>query len=91
MAYTVQEIGELAFARCVALDEITIPRRIKVIEGNTFSGCTNLDNIIIPDNVKEIKGFAFYGCTKLKYILNCIICTQENRKLFSFSNSLGRS
>lgn len=59
-------IGQLAFAGCESLTNITIPNSITVIGNGAFEGCSSLSSIVITENVINIGYLAFYGCSNLK-------------------------
>lgn len=63
------QIPAYAFYDCVKLEEINIPKSVKVIRNNAFSNCKNLQKIILPENLEKIEDMAFYGCEKLKEII----------------------
>ncbi|MBN1462008.1 MAG: leucine-rich repeat domain-containing protein [Armatimonadetes bacterium] len=61
-------IGMDAFAGCISLEEIEIPRSIGGIDSCAFKGCTSLRSIVIPDAVTQVGAEAFMGCTALTSI-----------------------
>ena len=81
--YTVNKIGERAFAKHVNLTEIVIPNWIEGIGAEAFMGCSGITTISIPSSVKTIGDYTFSGCTKLADIslpttLNMIGCGAFN-------------
>lgn len=66
--YTVNAIGESAFAGCSRLKSIIIPKGITSIGSNAFDGCTSLTSITIPEGVTSIGEWAFHNCSKLKSV-----------------------
>ena len=60
--------GSGVFQDCQQLEEITLPKSLKTIEGSTFNGCESLREIRIPEKVRELAGAAFYGCTSLERV-----------------------
>jgi hypothetical protein len=59
-------VGNYAFANCVSLEEINLPRVTKINMG-AFYGCTGLKTVNLPESV-TLDMFAFYGCTSLTAI-----------------------
>ena len=66
--YEVTSIGELAFADCKLLTDITIPNSVTKIGDCAFSGCSALGSIEIPNNVTNIGHGLFSGCSSLANI-----------------------
>ena len=62
------EIGELAFAFCDSLKNITIPESVTEIGRGAFYGCTSLTTITLPTGVDEIEEGAFDGCYSIATI-----------------------
>lgn len=60
-------IGEGAFLFS-GLEEVVLPKGIKVIEKSVFARCESLKSIEIPDSVETIGQRAFSGCCCLKVI-----------------------
>lgn len=60
------EIGEMAFAFCDSLKNITIPESVTEIGVKAFSDCTSLESITIPESVTKIGNLAFVRCASLK-------------------------
>jgi hypothetical protein len=58
----VTEIGQLAFAQCVGLTEVSIPDSVTTIGAEAFLGCANLTSIFIPDTATTIGSRAFEQC-----------------------------
>lgn len=51
-----ESIGCLAFAYCTALEEVTIPDSVKIIENEAFIGCSNLSKVYFegePESLGE--------------------------------------
>lgn len=57
------------FARCTALEKITISDKTTEIGEEAFISCDSLRNVIIPDGVTKIRKLAFYGCISLTEII----------------------
>lgn len=62
---TVTEIGNLAFAKCENLAEVTLSEGLKTIGRNAFGGCTALKEIEIPASAEEIAENAFGSDTNV--------------------------
>ncbi len=87
---SVTAIGEFAFASCVSLESIVIPRAVKQIRDYAFDGCYNLDSVIFSDTVNSdalwygpinyIGCHAFEGCSGLESIVipESVTCIGEN-------------
>ena len=60
----VTRIGELAFAECETLFEVTIPDGVVSIDTMAFFKCSNLRVFNIPDTVETIGSDAFSYCAK---------------------------
>lgn len=66
--YSVDNIGNSAFANKLTLKTITIPPSITKINVGAFHGCTNLTSITLHDNITTIGGRAFEGCQNIETI-----------------------
>ena len=64
----VTEIGVLAFANSVGLEEVIIPSSVKKINDGAFNGCKNLTTVEMSSGIVEIGGIAFSGCPLLKSV-----------------------
>ena len=62
----IKEIGNLAFADNLAVEEVVLPQSVEVIGGCAFSGCKNLRRINIPEKIITIDGSAFSDCESLE-------------------------
>jgi len=58
---SLKSVGYKMFEGCVALEEITLPQSIEVVEECAFKDTESLMEIEIPDNVKVIGTAAFYA------------------------------
>lgn len=67
-AINLEQIQDSAFAGCVSLEEISLPKPIKRIGKSAFELCTSLKSITIGENAEYIGDEAFYGCQNLKFI-----------------------
>ncbi len=61
-------IGARAFAKDIAITNVTIPNSVTSIGSSAFSGCTGLTSIEIPGSVTSIGYEAFYDCDGLTSI-----------------------
>jgi hypothetical protein len=66
--YWIQTIGDGAFAGCINLVSITIPKNVLTVGVSAFSGCSTLTSITISDTLETISNNAFFMCTKLETI-----------------------
>ena len=64
----ITKIGELAFAECETLYEVTIPDGVTAIDTMAFFKCVNLRSFNIPDTVETIGSDAFSYCAKADYL-----------------------
>ena len=62
-------IESRAFENCVDLEEVQLPKGLRVLERGVFLGCTGLWHVELPEGLKEIEDRAFSGCTSLKGII----------------------
>ena len=53
------------FAGCVSLKDVTLPARLKYIEGRAFQNCTGLERIRLPEGLVAVWRKAFSGCRSL--------------------------
>ncbi len=58
-----------AFLSAESIEEIYLPKNLKVIDYMSFQMCTNLSSIIIPESVEQIRHGAFRSCKSLKEIV----------------------
>ena len=54
-----EEIGDLAFTYCIALEEVIIPDSVKIIGGDAFKYCIRLKEIHFPSSLRVIGPGAF--------------------------------
>ena len=47
-------IENFAFKSCVDLENLRLPKSIRVIGDNVFYGCDKLKNVVIPDGLEKI-------------------------------------
>ena len=60
-----------SFARCVNLENITLPKETKQIQARAcfaFAYCTSLHEVRLPESLKILSATAFCGCENLKRI-----------------------
>ncbi len=65
---TIRTIGYCAFAGCINLCHIDLPKSLKEIDRNSFFKCTSLAQIFIPSSVEIIGDYSFSGCSNLENI-----------------------
>ncbi len=64
--YTVNRIGDTAFAGCTALTSVTMPNTITIIDDYAFATCSGLTGLLtIPNKVTTIGNRAFHYCSGL--------------------------
>ena len=61
----IEEISYQAFYNHTELEEVQLPKSLKIIDDSAFAGCVNLKKIEIPDTVKTISSYAFGECKNL--------------------------
>lgn len=66
MPSTITGIGNMAFANCSALTEISFPNNLTKIGDGAFIDCAALTNVVVPDKVTYIGMGAFSGCSALE-------------------------
>lgn len=64
LADSVTEIGELAFAGCTSLRQITMGG-VQRIERGAFYDCTVLANVVLPNSLRYIGDEVFFSCKGL--------------------------
>ena len=62
-----EEIGQLAFAKCVQLETVAFPSTLTKLEVGAFQGCAALTNVdsLADTQVVEIPDWCFWGCESL--------------------------
>jgi len=53
---------------CTALESITVPEGVTVLDVRTFENCTALKEVRLPTSLREIGESAFAGCSSLRSI-----------------------
>ena len=66
--YTVEEIGEGAFASNVDIESLWISEGVKRIHASAFMGCTYLSHVVTPTSIEHIDAGAFSDCHYLEYV-----------------------
>ena len=62
----VREIGEGAFSRCTALEELVLPQTLTTVGKQAFSHCRALPATNLPESVTSIGWGAYSDCEALK-------------------------
>ena len=65
---TCREIGRKAFAGCVSVRTVRMPRSVTAIRNQAFAGCSSLKSLTISDRVTRIEPWAFEGCCSLRLL-----------------------
>ena len=60
-------IQNFAFKSCVDLENLRLPKSIRVIGDNVFYGCDKLKNVVIPDGLEKIGMLQERTKTMVKY------------------------
>ncbi len=66
---TVLNIGAAAFYVCPKLTELTLSKRLRMIEDSAFNYCTSLERVELPDGVVHVGRRAFYDCQALREVV----------------------
>ena len=62
----VEEIGSYAFAHCCYLNDVTISKKVNMIQDNTFYWCSKLRNVLfLSEDTIIIQPDGFVGCSKV--------------------------
>lgn len=61
----ITEIGDNAFYDFTKLQDISLPRGLKVLGNNCFEGCSSLTSVDIPRRVTTWRDYCFKECTSL--------------------------
>ena len=56
------------FAYCSQLQQLSLPRNLRIIEQEAFLKCTSLQEVCIPPSLLYIARRAFAGCTQLRAV-----------------------
>ncbi len=65
VTYSVNSIGDYAFARCTELTSIEIPSSVTSIGNNAFTKCSSLPSVTLQNSLTTIGDRAFSECTSL--------------------------
>ena len=80
----VTKTGDLLFAYCTNLANVTIPDTVTTMGWGTFAFCSSLTSVTIPDSVTFMREGTFHNCTSLT---NVTISTNLTSKWFdTFGN-----
>ena len=63
--YTIQEIGENAFANNALIEKVVLPDSIISIDSQAFRNCSALKEVDLGNSVESLGYCAFYACTSL--------------------------
>lgn len=83
---TIEEIGDYAFANCVSLEKIEIPKQVRILNRGIFYNCSSLD-VQLPENVLKIEDFAFWN-TNIKTVTIPILLSAIGDAVFSNCRNL---
>lgn len=61
----ITEIGDSAFSGFTKLQEISLPRGLKLLGNNCFEKCSSLTSVSIPRRVTTWRDYCFRNCTSL--------------------------
>ena len=62
----VEEIGSYAFVHCYYLTDVTISKKVNMIQDNAFYYCANLRNVLfLSEDTIIIQPYGFNGCREL--------------------------
>ena len=62
---SVISIGNGAFSKCFALNDVTLGNNVKSIGSGAFYGCSQIKKLMIPKSTSFVDDTAFTGCTGL--------------------------
>ena len=62
-------IGEIAFYKCVKLQEFTIPPLVRTLSPATFEFCEALKIVKLHDGLTKIGGECFAVCSSLEHVV----------------------
>lgn len=84
---SVTVLGELAFAECESLSQITLTG-VEEIGFSCFYACESLKNVILPGCLRSIDDQAFYRCESLAGITIPASVTELGNSAFSYCTNL---
>ena len=79
---TIEEIEKGCFEES-GIEEIEIPKNVKIIPEKAFKNCLNLKKVTIPQIILDIEATAFSNCPKLKN--ENINCPHQFKNIFQKS------
>ena len=86
---TITHIGQRAFSRDTALESLTLPNSMLVLEDEAFSECAALTSVTLPESKLSVIGMrAFYKCTALTAITIPTTVREILREAFKDSTNL---
>ncbi len=86
--YSVEELGELAFAVNSALTTVNMSPNITVLGEHCFMNCSRLVNVNIPPGVKDIPLGLFRRCDALPFIIIPEVCQSIGAYAFDSCSAL---
>ena len=86
--YTVNKIGDYAFALCSDLQSVDIPNSVTDIGKGAFFHCPSLKKATIPEGVNRINDMTFIGCLSLTEVYISPNVTSIGEKAFQDCESL---
>lgn len=98
--YTLNAVGEAAFAGNKNLATVIIPDSYRFISMLAFENCDSLKNIVIGNGLQRIEILAFPGCNAVEKVTiskdnpylysqdNCIVQRADNKLIQGFSTSI---
>ncbi|MCD7884015.1 MAG: leucine-rich repeat protein [Lachnospiraceae bacterium] len=63
---SLRELNTGEFQNCVNLEQVLLPKYLRIMASEAFRGCTSLKEIVIPGNVTTINHGAFQECASLE-------------------------
>ena len=67
--YTVDRIGDYAFAGLMELTSVTIPATVTNVGMGAFSSCLSLQSVRLAEGLRVIERMAFQGCSSLESLV----------------------
>lgn len=86
--FTVQKIGEKAFAWSKELESIEIPDSVVQIGKEAFASCTYLERVVLSNSITEISDGMFSWCQSLSEIIIPNSVTKIGKEAFDNCDSL---
>lgn len=85
--YPVRTIGMRAFSNCRNLQNIHLPKTLKIIKCDAFY-MSGLTSVVIPEGVETIEDYAFSSCEQLESVQLPASLENLGDDVFSWDNSL---